>query len=272
MLKIGEFSKLSMVTIRMLRHYDEIGLLVPAQTDPFTAYRYYSEDQLTTAGRITALKTMGFGLAAIREILKTGDDRAALEKYLHIKEAELTEQAEATSRQLTLLKTAINRLGKEENIMNYNVVLKEMPERYVASVRKIIPNFEQEGMLWQILMEETAPLRMQDGDPCYTTAVFHDIEYKESDVDVEVQKSVKGQYKDTEHVVFNTEPPVLIATATCKGSYEQMGAVNEAVASWIRDNGYAFNGAMFNIYYVSPYETQNPDEFVTEVCYPVRKA
>ena len=39
MLKIGDFSKLSRVSIRMLRHYDEIGLLVPASTDPFTGYR-----------------------------------------------------------------------------------------------------------------------------------------------------------------------------------------------------------------------------------------
>lgn len=51
MLKIGEFSKLSRVSIRMLHHYDEIGLLVPAQIDHFTGYRYYREEQLTTAGR-----------------------------------------------------------------------------------------------------------------------------------------------------------------------------------------------------------------------------
>ena len=46
MLKIGEFSKLSRVSVRMLRHYDEIGLLKPAEIDTFTDYRYYREDQL----------------------------------------------------------------------------------------------------------------------------------------------------------------------------------------------------------------------------------
>ena len=56
MLKIGEFSKLSRVSVRMLRHYDEIGLLKPAETDRFTDYRYYREDQLPTAGRIAALR------------------------------------------------------------------------------------------------------------------------------------------------------------------------------------------------------------------------
>ena len=60
MLKIGEFSKLSRVSIRMLRHYDDIGLLKPAFIDSFTGYRYYKPEQLPVIGRITALKDMGF--------------------------------------------------------------------------------------------------------------------------------------------------------------------------------------------------------------------
>ena len=75
MLKIGEFSKLSRVSVRMLRHYDEIGLLKPAEIDRFTDYRYYREDQLPVAGRIAALKDMGFSLADIVRILEVYDDR-----------------------------------------------------------------------------------------------------------------------------------------------------------------------------------------------------
>ena len=56
MLKIGEFSKLSRVSVRMLRHYDELGLLAPSEVDPMTGYRYYSERQLIAAGRIAALR------------------------------------------------------------------------------------------------------------------------------------------------------------------------------------------------------------------------
>ena len=70
MLKIGEFSKLSRVSIRMLRHYDDIGLLKPAEIDRFTGYRYYSPDQLPIIGRITALKDMEFQLADIVKIFE----------------------------------------------------------------------------------------------------------------------------------------------------------------------------------------------------------
>lgn len=81
MLRIGEFSKLSRVSLRMLRHYDEIGLLKPAEIDRFTDYRYYREDQLPTVCRITALKDMGFALADIVKILEVYDDKARLSEY-----------------------------------------------------------------------------------------------------------------------------------------------------------------------------------------------
>lgn len=271
MLKIGDFSKLSRVSIRMLRHYDEIGLLIPKNIDNFTSYRYYEESQLPIANRIASLKDMGFSLASISEILKSYNNPEALTNFLAIKRTEIQADAEEAKHRLLLIDTAIKWLRKDETAMNYNVTLKEFPERYVASVRQIIPQYDQEGILWNILMKETAPLHIQPGDPCYTLAKFYDGEYKESNVDVEVQKSVKGKYKNTENVVFKTEPAVLIASATYKGSYEKINEVNEAVANWVKDNGYDFAGFSFLIYHVSPYDTQNTDEYVTEVCYPVRK-
>jgi effector-binding domain-containing protein len=55
-----------------------------------------------------------------------------------------------------------------------------------------------------------------------------------------------------------------------KGGYDQMPEVYGAVISWVNDNGYECAGPMFNIYHVSPHETQDPDEYVTEVCYAVK--
>lgn len=271
MLKIGDFSKLSRISVRMLRHYDEQGLLRPARVDEATGYRYYGEDQLLRAGRLVALREMGFGLAAMAEILSAYSDPKALGRYLQIKKSELSEQAADLCRRLTLLETTLNRLGKDETSMQYNVVLKEFPARTVASVRQIIPSYNDEGMLWSILMQETSGLRVQDGDPCLCSAIFHDAEFRESDVDVEVQKTVAGRYADTEHVRFRTEPPIWVAAATYKGGYEQIDGVNKAVATWVSDNGYQLCGPMFNIYHVSPHETQNPDEWVTEVCFPVAR-
>jgi DNA-binding transcriptional MerR regulator len=79
MLRIGEFSKLSRVSIRMLRHYDDIGLLKPAEIDRFTGYRDYSPEQLPVIGRITSLKDMGFSLADIVKVLEIYENRDELD-------------------------------------------------------------------------------------------------------------------------------------------------------------------------------------------------
>ena len=235
MLKIGDFSKLSRVSIRMLRHYDDIGLLKPAEIDHFTGYRYYREDQLFVISRITALKDMGFALADIVRILEVYDDKDRLDTFLTARQKELEAQAKETEYKMMLLDSARNRLRKEKN-MGFDVTVKTIPERYA---------------------------------PCYAIAEFLDDEYKEENVEIIVSMSVKGKYQDTEHVKFRTLPPVKVASCIVKGSYQQMGEAYATVVSWINDNGYRTNGPMFNIYHVGPGQTQNPDEFVTEVCFPV---
>ena len=106
MLRIGEFSKLSRVSVRMLRHYDDIGLLKPAEIDGFTGYRYYREEQLFIAGRITALKDMGFALANIVRILEIYDDKEKLDNYLLARQEKLAALSKQTEYKLMLLDTA----------------------------------------------------------------------------------------------------------------------------------------------------------------------
>ena len=185
MLIIGEFSKLSRVSIRMLRHYDDIGLLKPAEIDQFTGYRYYSPEQLEidqftgyryyspeqlpVIGRITALKDMGFSLADIVKMLEIYENRDELDDYLMKRQLELQEISETTQRQMRLLDTARERLRKEQN-MSYNVSIKTIPERYAATVHMTIPHYEDEGMLWNTMMSECKDL--VPADPCLAAAEF----------------------------------------------------------------------------------------------------
>lgn len=270
MLKIGEFSKLSRVSVRMLRHYDEIGLLKPAEIDCFTEYRYYREDQLPTVCRITALKDMGFSLADIVRILEIYDDKEKLDEYFAERQRELEKLSQDTAYKLTLLDAARKRLRKEET-MNYNVTIKTIPARYAATVHTTIPRYEEEGTVWSTLISETAHMKLVEADPCLCAVTFLDGEYKEKDVEVMAWKTVNGDYPDTEHVKFKTLPEVTVASCTFKGGYHLITEVYAAVVAWLDANGYESAGPMFNIYHVSPHETKNPDEFVTEVCYPVKK-
>lgn len=104
---------MSRISIRMLRHYDAIGLLVPAEVDDFTGYRYYSEEQLPRAGRIQTLKCMGFGLTAIGDILKKHQNAEEMERFLLDRRAELEGQERIIQERLYFLDNAIKRLRKE---------------------------------------------------------------------------------------------------------------------------------------------------------------
>ena len=165
-----------------------------------------------------------------------------------------------------LLETARKRLRKEQN-MSFDVTVRTIPERYAATVRMIVPHYEDEGMLWGMMAECKTPLI--PAEPCLAAATFLDKEYKEENVEIMVSMTVKGTYEDTEHVKFRTLPAVKVASCVVKGSYARMGEATAAVVSWINENGYQPNGPMFNIYHVSPHETQNPDEYVTELCFPI---
>ena len=267
MLKIGDFSKLSRVSIRMLRHYDDIGLLKPAEIDEFTGYRYYREEQLFTIGRITALKDMGFALADIIRILEIYDDKERFDEFLLERQKELEKISKETEYKLMLLDTARKRLRKEQN-MKYDVTVKIIPERYAATVHMIIPRYEDEQMAWNMMKEYKAPL--VPAEPCLAGCSFFDNEYKEENVEIIAWMTVKGQYEDSEHVKFETIPAVKVASCIIKGSYEQMTDATATAMSWIKENGYKLaDSPMFCIYHVSPAQTNNPDEYVTEACFPV---
>ena len=165
MLRIGDFSKLSRISIRMLRHYDEIGILHPECVDDFTGYRYYSESQLPLAGKIQALKSLGFGLSMIKEILGKYEDVQEMERFLILKRKELEREAREIRQKLQFLDSTLKWMRKDGNLMDYNVTLKTLPERYVASVRQVIPAYDQEGLLWEIMCRELEGQNVQQAAP-----------------------------------------------------------------------------------------------------------
>ena len=174
MLKIGLFSKLSRVSIRMLRYYDEMGLLRPAYIDPNSDYRYYREDQLQTVGWITALRDMGFSLADVRRMSQLGRDAEALAPFFAARRRELQAETAKTAQQLLLLDTAEKRLGKED-FMQYNITIKTIPARYAACVHTVIPRYQDEGQVWQTLCAETDHMHLVPDDPCYCAVTFLEI-------------------------------------------------------------------------------------------------
>lgn len=277
MLKIGEFSKLSLVSVRMLRHYEKLGLLVPEKVDSFSGYRYYSVKQLTRINLIIALKGMGLSLSMIKDVLSDFDNQQTLKagvlKSLEQKEHELN----TLNRQISMLKYAKKQIERNDFFMKYNVIEKVVPERKVASLRKKIEHYKVEPDLWKMFFTELKEQSIKIENPPCNVAIYHDEEYSESDQDIEIQTNVTGDYKDTNSICFKDIPAFNVASVTFKGGYIQIGIITQTVLQWIEENGYTLNEDMFpfnhfTIYHMDP-ATMGEDyaDWVIEVCYPINK-
>lgn len=151
MFKIGEFSKLTQVSVRMLRYYDETGLLRPAEIDSWTGYRMYSVEQIPTLNKIIYLRDSGFNVAEIAVALNSENDTLLIEqldkKYEDIKHNICSEQE-----MLKKIELAKNELLNGKNEIHYNISIKSIPSYQVLSLRKVIPDYYYEGELisWAI--------------------------------------------------------------------------------------------------------------------------
>ncbi len=131
MYKIGDFSRLGQVSTRMLRHYDQLGLLRPSQVDRFTSYRYYTIDQLSRLHRIVALKDLGFSLEQVAELLgpegKTRPLSAErLRGMLALRQAELAQELDAKRLQLAQVEARLAQIEREGQPSPYEVAIKRL--------------------------------------------------------------------------------------------------------------------------------------------------
>ena len=269
MFKIGEFSKLSSISIRMLRYYDEKNILNPEYVDPKSGFRYYLAKQLNTVGKIQKLRSLGFSLAAIRKMLASDN----LKAHFEIREEELKEELSSIQTQGRMLKSIKESLDSDDSLMPYSVNLKSIPKRRVISLRRQVLDYYQEGKLWEALEDFSQKHNVKYADDFYPMAIYHDPEYKEKYVDIEIQCTISDDFEAVANDVFEfkTVGNIQVASVTFPGSYELMPYVTEAIAQWIEDNHYKMSGPMFNIFHVSPATERDPNKYITEACIEVKK-
>lgn len=110
---IGEFSELSGISKRMLRHYDKLDLFTPAMQSEENGYRYYGEGQLTELRKIQFLRDLGFTLAGIKSLMSKPLDLDTFTELLKDKEVELTKESDEIKSNLLLIKRTIMYLEKQ---------------------------------------------------------------------------------------------------------------------------------------------------------------
>ncbi|MDD2493460.1 MAG: MerR family transcriptional regulator [Bacilli bacterium] len=266
MIKIGDFSKLARVTIKALRYYDEIGLLRPVYIDKDTSYRYYETEQLYELSKIIVLRQLGVPLNDIKAYLSGKNLALILEKRKQSAIMEL----ENINRQIT----HINYLLKESNkTMNYQTVIKEVPECIVYYRRAKIKNY---AAITPFIIETEKEFTINNPtlkrvEPNYCYMVYLDDEYKDADISLEYAEAVEKVGNESKNVAFKVVPTTTMASVLHKGSYLNLGDAYAYITNWIKENKYNFVGSPRERYIDGMWNKKSEEEWLTEIQFPIAK-
>lgn len=277
MIRIGDFSKLSCVTVKALRFYDEMGLLKPVSVDPYTGYRYYEFDQLLRVNRILALKDLGFLIEEIGQLLAGDLTPEQMRGMLKLRQADLRLKVQEESERLERVEARLKQIEQENHMPHYDIVIKKVEPILAATVRGVVPTPPEQGPLWHDLDRylRTQHVRPLDA-PCLT--VYYDDEYRQRDWDLEVCAPLENPAPDAGRVKVRTlEGVEMMACTIHRGPFTGINDAYKALARWVDANGYRVCGHAREVYLRSARPapggvSQTDPETVTEIQYPVEKA
>jgi DNA-binding transcriptional MerR regulator len=267
MLKIGDFSKLTHVSIRMLRHYDEIGLLKPAHIERESGYRFYTAAQLPRLNRILALQDLGFSLKQISNLLEHELSPEQLRGMLKQKQAELEDHVRAEQERLSRVAARLSQI-ETEGTNPYDIVLKEVPTQWVASVRERILSYENVGYLYDRLFSYLAPLRVQG----VSAVIWHDDSFLEEGIDAEALIYLSSPVSAGGDIQIYQLPPATMVTVVHHGSLSRLTNAYNVLVGWIENSGYEVVGPNRELYLQYTLPARPDDEsYVTEIQFPVKR-
>ena len=282
MFKIGDFSKLSQVSAKTLRYYDEIDLLKPGEIDRFTGYRYYTMAQLARLHRILALKDLGLSLEQIRRMLDEALPAAQIHGMLKLKQAEIEQHIEDDQARLARVAALLRQIEQEDTMPTPEVIIKRIEPQRVAAIRDVVPTFAAQGQLWGELDAYLGQHHITPIGPCLT--IYHDPEYREHDVELEVCEPVARAVTGEGRVKVYELPAVkTMACILHHGDFQNVGETYNALLRWIETNGYRISGCNREVYllavadphtqakYPADYLTDSDDKRVTEIQFPIEK-
>ena len=161
MLKISEFAALAQVSVRLLHHYDRIGLLHPARVEPSSGYRYYSIDQLPRLNRILALRDLGLSLEQVGEMLRETVSAEEIRAILTRRQAELRQQIARDQARLAEAEMRLNVIEREGHLPRYDVITKRIAPGYAVTGTLTMPEGRNLVMFYEAgrLAVRASPMR-----------------------------------------------------------------------------------------------------------------
>ncbi|WDV45807.1 GyrI-like domain-containing protein [Clostridiaceae bacterium M8S5] len=265
MYKIGEFSKITFLTVKALRYYNDIGLLIPARIDEETNYRYYNEENFKKAMYIKLLRSYEFGIKELQEIIPSINDSEDITKYLLEKHQQIEKKIASFRKMQNNIQNEIKNL-KEVNIMNkeQGVSVVEVEEVLIASIR-YKGRYEDMGTYIEKLFKEVGG----KGESA-PFALYYDEDYTEENADIEVAIPVKKPINNGD-VTSRILSKQKCVSLTHIGPYDKLSASYKVVTDYIKQNDLKSKTPTREIYIKGPgmLLAGNTKKYETKILVPI---
>ncbi|MGH3647088.1 MAG: MerR family transcriptional regulator [Micromonosporaceae bacterium] len=270
MLSIGDFARHGQVSVRMLRHYDAIGLLTPAYVDPATGYRSYRADQLARLNRVVALKELGFTLEQVRQLLDEKVGAEALRGMLTLRRAELRNQIEADAARLAHVEARLRMIESEGRMPADDVIVKSLPAVRVAELSAPADSFHPDAItpvIRPLYDQLCAALERAGVTPVGPATAY----YEQSPDGVVVHATLPVNVESNDAYEFTvTDLPAVerAATVVHRGPMDDVLATHDTLATWLEAGGHRTTGNSREVNLACP---EDPAGWVTELQEPLQK-
>ena len=270
MFTVGEFSRLARVSKRLLRYYDEIGLLKPVHTDKFTGYRYYSAEQMPRLNRILALKELGLSLDQIQRLLNDQISTEEMQGMLLLKKAEIEQQVQEEIQRIRNIEARLQFLQNTEAAGPFDVIIKQIPAQPVLSVHTLLDSLEDGVSIFRQIM---TALPEKSGEGLFF-AILHSDGIDEGNMEVEIGRTVPvGSHAPVPlegglQLRFHELPAVdTMATFVVTGPMANLLIGYSVIGTWAETNSYRFAGVPREVALQLP---RKPDwsDAIAEIQYP----
>jgi len=265
LLSIGDFSRMTFLSVKSLRHYHDVGLLAPAEIDPGTGYRRYEVAQVPTAQVIRRLRELGMSLNDVRVVIEAPDVRArnaAISAHLRRMEGEL-EQTRATVRSLRLL---LEEKSPPAIAVGYRVSgpADNLAIRDRVAYADVFDWLADAFAELRSVVHDTGARRAGADAALYSSELLED-EFGEIVAVVPVDSATEPSGRTGRLRL----PRVEYATAVHLGSVEDIDRTYAALGAVVAERAIGVRGPIREEYVVSSFETPDEERHRTEIGWPV---
>ncbi|RSS50728.1 MerR family transcriptional regulator [Streptomyces sp. WAC07061] len=275
MFTIGDFAKHGRVSVRMLRHYDALGLLRPARVDPVTGYRSYEAGQLARLNRVIALKELGFSLEQVGAVLDEKVTAQELRGMLRLRRAELETAAAEAAARLVQVETRLRTIESEGTMSEDEIVVKSLPPVRLAELSGVAASFAPQdvgpviGPLYEGLcrrIEAAGVVPAGPGLAYYEEAPGGEPGAVLVHAGLPVAPAVRAEDLGAGVRIVDLPGVERAATVVHRGPMDGVLPTAQALARWIDANGHRSAGYARELTLACP---RDPREWVTELQEPL---